>query len=107
MGVPSTLGLEPAPAGAVLGDRFSALKNGSAGNRVIMAERGKKFLSRLPAGLFALCGSGSFSEFAQVIPQDVDAYCQHCQGHKLPEELIRDDQCCYYSQPNVDTADQV
>jgi hypothetical protein len=42
MGVPSTLSLEPAPAGAVLGDRFSALKNGSAGNRVIMAERGEE-----------------------------------------------------------------
>ena len=42
MDVPSTLSLEPATAGAVLGDRFSALKNGSAGNRVIMAERGEE-----------------------------------------------------------------
>ena len=42
MDVPSTLGLEPAPAGAALGGRFSALKNGSAGNRVIMAERGEE-----------------------------------------------------------------
>src|SRR5215210_6668368 len=43
----------------------------------------KQALSRLPAGLFALCGSGSFSEFAQVIPQGVDAYCQH--DPSLPE----------------------
>ena len=80
-------------------------------NQLIAAERGKGCLGRLFARIFARNACTwrlySSSEFSQVVPQDIDTYYQYYQGDDLPEELIRDDQCCYYSQPNVDAADQV
>ena len=36
--LPGTLGLEPALAGAFLGDKFCALKHGSAGNQRTLGE---------------------------------------------------------------------